>query len=717
MMRLVPSWLVGRPVVCALPLLAIAALRAPGASAQQAAPDSAVTRRGRTHLDSLVVSAPAPRRPRGYVAPSADALKTPTPLRDEPQSVTLVTRKLILDQSMQGMADVVRYVPGITMGQGEGHRDAPIIRGNITTSGFFLDGLRDDVQYMRDLYNVERVEAVKGANALLFGRGVGGGIINRVTKTADFAPVRELTLQGGSYDNRRAAIDVGQGLTGTLAGRLNAVYENSDQFRRDVNVERYGIAPTASLLLGGHTRLSAALERFSDRRTVDRGLPSLGGLPYAGDIRTFYGDPDQNRGTLTATSANLGLEHALADGVTFRQRAGVGVYDKFYQNLLPGAVNASAAQVSLSGYNATTGRTNAFSQSELTAIARTGRLRHTLLAGAEAGRQVSTNFRNTGYFGNTAATLSVPLDAPTVATPVTWRQSATDADNRTRVTTLALYAQDQLALTPAVQLLGGVRYERFDLQVDDHRTGAQLARVDNLISPRAGLVVKPVEPVSVYGSLGVGYLPSSGDQFASLTPTTSTLVPERFTNYEVGAKVELVTGLALTAAAYQLDRTNTTAPDPSDPTRLVQTGSQRSKGLEFGAMGRLTGAWELAAGYALQDAFISSRTAAAAPGQKVPLVPRHALSLWNRYQLAPAVGVGLGVTYRSDMFAAIDNSVTLPGYTRVDAAVFLRITPLMRAQVNVENLFDVRYYATSQGNNNIAPGSIRAVRATLIAGF
>src|SRR6478672_5979920 len=165
------------------------------------------------------------------------ATKTNALLRDVPQSVNVISQSVIADQQMRGMADVVRYLPGVTMAQGEGNRDQATIRGNNTTAGFFVNGMRDDVQYFRDLYNVERIEALKGANALIFGRGVGGGVLNRVTKVADWTPVRELSLQGGSYGNRRTALDVGQGISEGVALRLNGVYENSDLYRDEVNIE------------------------------------------------------------------------------------------------------------------------------------------------------------------------------------------------------------------------------------------------------------------------------------------------------------------------------------------------------------------------------------------------------------------------------------------------------------------------------------------------
>jgi catecholate siderophore receptor len=175
--------------------------------------------------------------------------------------------------------------------------------------------------------------------------------------------------------------------------------------------------------------------------------------------------------------------------------------------------------------------------------------------------------------------------------------------------------------------------------------------------------------------------------------------------------------LSLTTAAYRLDRTNSSAPDPLDATRTVQTGAQRTAGYELGASGAITRAWQIAGGFAAQRATIVSRTAAARAGATVPLVPRATLSLWNRYQLTRALGVGLGVVRQSRTFAAIDDAVTLPAFTRADGALYARLGRVLRAQLNVENLFDSRYYASAQGNNNIMPGAPRTVRASLTTEF
>jgi len=268
-----------------------------------------------------------------------------------------------------------------------------------------------------------------------------------------------------------------------------------------------------------------------------------------------------------------------------------------------------------------------------------------------------------------------------------------------------------------VQAIGGVRFDRFDLRYHNNRSGDALRRIDNVVSPRAGLVYKPRPDMSMYSSYSVSYLPSSGDQFSSLTATTETLEPERFRNYEVGAKWDVRESLALTGALFQLDRSNSSAPDPTNSARTVQTGAQRTTGWELGATGDVLPTWQIAAGVSSQTARIRSRTTAAAEGASVPLVPRSTVSLWNRVQLTQLLGVGLGAVHQARMYAAIDNAVTLPSFTRYDAALFVSLPWRTRAQLNVENALDTRYYGTSQGNNNIMPGASRTVRISLSTGL
>jgi catecholate siderophore receptor len=650
-------------------------------------------------------------------APSIrSATKTPTPLIDVPQSITIVTSELIKDQMMMSVGDVLRYVPGVMVHQGENNRDQIIVRGNSSSADFFVDGVRDDVQYYRDLYNLERIEALKGPNAMIFGRGGAGGVVNRVSKVAGFEGSREFSFQGGMFDNRRLTAGINQRLSDTVALRLDGMFEDSNSFRDYVSLERGGVTPTATIHAGPNTSVTLRYEYLKDTRTADRGITSFRGQPADVDRGTFYGNPELSDVHADVNVASGAIEHR-AGRFTIRNQTSIGNYDRGYQNFVPGAATADAAQVALTAYNNATDRTNVFNQTDFTSVVSTGRLRHTLLVGAEIGRQLTDNFRNTGFFNNAATSILVPFNSPTVFTPVTFRQSATDADNHLTTNLAAAYAQDQVALSQHLQVVGGLRFDRFALTYHNNRNGDTLARPDNLLSPRAGIVYKPIAPVSIYSSYSVSYLPSSGDQFSSLTVITEQLKPEQFRNYEVGAKWDARPALSVTTAAYRLDRTNTRSTDPNDPTRVVQTGSQRTKGYELGINGRVTPLWTIAGGYAYQDAFVTSATAAAAAGAQVGQVPHHTLSLWNNYQVHPRVGAALGILRRSDMFATIDNAVVLPGYTRVDAAGFVTLARQLRLQVNVENLLDTTYYINADSNTNISFGFPRAVRVGLTANF
>jgi catecholate siderophore receptor len=650
------------------------------------------------------------------ITETASATRTRTPLIDTPQSITVVTRELMRDQLMSSMGDVVRYVPGIQSHQGENNRDQVIIRGNSTSADFYVNGVRDDVQYYRDLYSLERVEALKGPNAMIFGRGGGGGVINRVVKEPFEMPLGEISLQGGSFGNKRAAGDWNRPLGAKAAIRGNMMYEDTNTFRNNVGLNRYGISPTFLWNPGKQTKLVFGYERFHDARVADRGISSFNNQPLDVPVRTFFGDPKQSPVRADVNMGAVTVEHQMGL-MNVRNRAQFAGYGRFYQNFVPGAVTADKLLVSLSSYNNATNRLNLFNQTDVSYVHSAGRIRQTLLGGMEIGRQYTDNFRSTGYFNNTATTLNAPVSNPSISAPITYRQSATDADNHIRTAVGAGYVQDQLELTRYLRVVAGLRFDRFSLNYHNNRNGDNLQRIDNLLSPRLGLIFKPKANVSAYGNYSVSYLPSSGDQFASLTTITQQVKPEKFTNYEVGMKWDLQRAISLTAAAYRLNRTNTRSTDPNDATRIVQTGSTRTNGVELGVNGTLTRKWRMVGGYAYQDAFISSATTAARAGAVVAQVPRHTFSLWNNYQVVRRVGAGVGLVNRAEMFAAIDNTVRLPGYTRVDAAVFVSLTEKIRLQGNVENLANSRYYSNADNNTNISPGSPRAAKVALTVRF
>jgi catecholate siderophore receptor len=648
------------------------------------------------------------------------ATKTETPLRDLPQSVSVTSAALIADQRMQGMADVVRYMPGVAMAQGEGNRDTPVLRGQTSTGDFFVDGVRDDLQYFRDTYNLERVEALKGPSGMIFGRGGTGGVINRVTRQAEMGAAREVAVQLGSWQNRRVTADLGQGLGERLAARVNALYEDTDSYRDGVGAERYGINPSLALRLGPSTTLRASYELFRDERTADRGVSSFAGRPLPGAASTFFGDPDRSRSRATVHVAAAGLEHAFTGDLELRSRWSYGDYDKFYRNVFPGAVDETGTKVALQAYDAATERRNAFQQTDLVLTTR-GRVAHTVLVGLELGRQETDSFRNTGYFtslGPDATSVLVPIATPTTTLPIEFRQSATDADSHGVARVAALYAQDQIALSTRFRAVIGLRADRFAVDLDNHRSGTRLSSEDNLWSPRVGLIFKPAASMSLYGSYGLSYQPRAGDQLASLSLTNQALDPEEFRSYELGVKWDLTPGLNLTAAVYRLERGNVAVPDPVQPSRSVLVDAQRTDGFELGLSGRLTRAWTVTGGYALQDGEITrSISSTARAGASLAHLPRHSASLWNRYELNSRWSAGLGAVYRGAAFASTDNRVALPAYTRLDAAIYCNLNAGWRVQLNIENLGDIEYFASANNNTNITPGSPRSFRAAVTARF
>ena len=270
------------------------------------------------------------------------------------------------------------------------------------------------------------------------------------------------------------------------------------------------------------------------------------------------------------------------------------------------------------------------------------------------------------------------------------------------------------------EIVAGLRFDRFELDITNLNNGEEFGRTDNLWSPRLGLIFKPMPNLSLYASYSRSYLPQSGDQFSGLALNTETLKPERFDNYELGAKWEPVEGLLATAAVYRLDRTNTRVANPDGSGTFLLSGEQRSKGIELGLERSISNDWQISAGYAWQKAEVTERTTACNPDTapcEVPLVPRHSFSLWSRYDFTKRLGAGLGVIARSKSYASISNLVKLPGYARVDGAIFYQITRDIEAQVNVENIFGADYFPNAHSDNNIAPGAPTNVKAAIRFGF
>ena len=652
-------------------------------------------------------------RPDGYdIEKTPTATKTQTPLVDVPQAISVISREQLDDQAIATLGDALRYVPGVTLGQGEGHRDQITLRGQNSTADFFVDGIRDDAQYYRPLYNVERVEVLKGANAMVFGRGGGGGVINRVSKAPEFSRTQG-SVSGGinSFGAWSLAADLGTPLSDQVGVRLNATYENFGNHRQLYGGHFVGITPTIGLQLGDTTSATLTYEYVEDRRLTDRGVPSRGGLPLTGYDNTLFGSPSTNRSEVTAHLVHGRIDHAFSDTLSANLSVQYANYDKFYSNVYPNAAVTGTNTVALAGYSNGTDRTNLIGQGNLIWKGSTGGILHTVLLGFEAGDQDTFNTRNNAVFPSGATvTLAETITIPPVTFPV--RTSASQSN----ASFWSVYAQDQIDIGEHIKLVGGLRYDHFNISSVNLVSGFSGQRSDGKWSPRIGLILKPRENVSVYASFAKSFLPQSGDQFAVLDATTEALAPEAFRNVEAGIKWDITPSLAFTTAVFRLDRSNTRATDPISG-MVVQSGSSRAEGIEFSLVGRAAEGLDLSLGYALQDGEIRSTTTAAPAGRKLAQLPRHQASAWARYNVTPRLGLGLGVIHQSSTWATISNAVLLPAFTRIDAAAYYKVSDAVTVQLNVENLTDTDYFPAAHTDNNISTGKPLSAKATLRVKF
>ncbi|MGE5490692.1 MAG: TonB-dependent receptor [Actinomycetota bacterium] len=680
---------------------------------------------------------------KGYRATrSATVTKTDTALRDVPQSIQVVPEEVIKDQGMTSIAQVLRYVPGTSVNLGEGGRDQPVLRGMSTNADFFIDGVRDDALYFRDPYNSERVEILKGPSGMAFGRGGAGGVINRVSKRPLEVPQNKADVTIGSCDAKRATVDLSDRISPTAGYRINAMVEDSGGFRQGYQLNRNAINPVFEFSPGAGTSLILSYEHLYDHRTVDRGISSLSGRPYNTSRETFFGNPDQSPSRITVDSFSARLEHGLTAATTVRNTFRATHYDTYRQNVESNSVIApsglNAGTLTIAAYAQANQRDNFFNQTEMESRQQIGGMEHVLLAGLELGRQVSDNTRITGFFNTAPGQTALAANGTTIvasggvtarvaaisphATVASWGAQASDANNRTTANVVALYVQDQVTLTPEWKAIVGLRHDRYSVAVDDKRAVNQdLSHTDKEFSPRAGLVWQPNAASSYYASYSYTFIPSG--ETLSLSTSNADLAPEKAENWEVGGKWDLSPRLSATAALFRLDRSNVKTRDPNDNTKLVLAGLQRTDGVEFGVQGQVTNNWQVFAGYAHLDAEVvkaiggSSSAAAVPAGRAVALVPKNAVSVWNKVDLRDGWGVGLGVVYQSSVYASTNNAVTLPSFVRADGAVYYQIDKKTRLALNVENLFDRNYYATAGNDNQILPGSPRNARLTLSTSF
>ena len=658
-----------------------------------------------------------------------NALKAPTPIIDVPQSLSIVTADQIARQGFNSIGEIISYVPGVNTSQGEGHRDTIVFRGVRSTADFYVDGVRDDVQYYRSLYNLEQVEILRGPNALLFGRGGSGGVLNRVTKKGEIGE----TFTGyqasvDSFGEIGVQIDTNVTAGDNAAFRLNAMYESLDNYRDFYEGERSGINPTARIKLSSSTLLDLSYEYVDHERFIDRGIPTgEEGRPVEEFTDIVFGDPELNTARLEAHLLRASLQHDFSDTLKGNITVFHGDYDKSYRNFYASSYDQAATpdEVTLDGYVDTSDRQNLLLSGNLVGQFETGRVGHTVVAGAEYIDTASDQDRFNSYWDTTlddTETFAVrrPLfldggagiNADGVPVSNSFTTDLND-DTRVSVDVYSAYAWDQIELTDWLQVVAGLRYDSFDIEVFNVPANDMRSRKDEKVSPRFGLILKPAENISVYASYSETFLPRSGEQFTDINGDKDKLEPDTFTNLEGGLKWDINPGLAFTAAVFEIEQSSPQVAD-DDPSTLDVIDSEIS-GVEVQLQGRVMPRWFVSAGYSFLDGEQVDRSGPT--GLRPAELPENMLSVWNNVRATDRLGFGLGLTYQDESFVNNSNTAILPAYTRVDAAAYYEVADDLRLQLNIENLTDEVYFPNAHSTHQVTVGAPVNARLALTGRF
>ncbi|MDO5056907.1 MAG: TonB-dependent siderophore receptor [Lautropia sp.] len=676
-------------------------------------PSAARREAGVSELDTVRVRASAEEP--GYRLPEAGtATRVAVPLRDVPQTVNVLPQQLLRDQGVLSVQDAVRNVAGVGLSHGDGQRDQVTIRGFSAMSDQFVDGLRDDALYFRDLSNIEQLELVKGPAAVLYGRGSSGGLLNRITKKPGI-DLSELVLTLGSRKQRRGEFDLARAPGDSdFSYRLTGALEKAESYRNQQFLDRKAVAPTVQWQPSAATRVLWQADYLSDRRLTDFGVPALNGRPVAVPAGTYYGAAngrDVDFSQARVASSTLTVEHTFGSGLMLRNALRYYDYSLDRHNTTPGRVNAAARTATLGRGAIARDEQGVFNQTELKGRAGWAGIEHQWLVGMELGRQRKDQQVHSGGSVGTVDLFNPvgPLLPLAIAgTPGT--------DNHGIFKVASLYVQDMLSLAPQWKALAGVRYDRFRQETHEHQAGKpDLSRTDKAWSPRVGVVYQPQADVSYYMSMSKSFQPS-GEGFA-LSASNADIAPEETTAYEAGMKWDLSHRLSATASVFQARRTHIKATDPVT-NRVQPLGTQRTRGAELSLSGRLPGGWESWVSYAYLDARITRSPAVsegvAVQGKRATLTPRHAASAWLTRDIGHGFGVGGGVYAVGRRYANPSNTVVLPGYATVDAMAYYR-RAAMDVQLRLGNLFDRAYYVSAHGfaSNYNMPGAPRSVQLTL----
>lgn len=675
--------------------------------------------RSRTDLPSITVTAWLGNQ--NYLAPvTGTATGTDTPTLNVPQSIQVIPAAVLRDQGALSLGDAIRNAPGVALRQGEGNRDELYIRGVKTKSDFFMDGLRDDSLYYRDLYNVAHVDVLQGPAAILFGRGGAGGLINLVTKPADGQPMREVSVETGSWGHLRGTFDVGGSMGASAAFRVMGMGEDSRSYRDHFYLQRHAINPKFRFQLGDRTQLDLGVSYLNDHRFDDRGVPSRDGRPVDVPRGKYFGSVEQNLSRSRVEAFDAAITHRFSDQVTLGNAFRVTDNKRLWVMAYPGSAVNADDELKLDTYARTVDRLSYFDRAQLVVDFDSGSaVTHKLLVGTEISWQ-RDNDRQLLPDEGKKKTLPgfYPLSNP-ISLPVTMHKI--DFDNHAVGKEFGVYVQDQISIGSHWMALLGVRRDRYSVSAHYLKPGVTpnyTHEVDSEWSPRAGLIFKPVENDSVYASVTRTYTPNAFNLAVSQKkPDTANLPPEKDTNYEIGNKLDLLGGrLSFTAALFQLNLRHVLTDKADGSGDKIMAGAERNRGYSLALEGALTERWSVYANYSRLNAVITRDTEDAKAGNREGLVPRQQFSVWTRYAFNDNWGVGGGLRGESAKHTSYTNDVLLPGYVQGDVMAYYQ-AERYRFQLNVNNVTDRKYYSTANGDNEIMPAAPRNVMLRVSVNF
>jgi len=652
-----------------------------------------------------------------------NSLKPPVPILDVPQSVSVITDEEIKNQGFREIGDIIRYSPGVNTSQGEGHRDAVVFRGVRSTADFYQDGVRDDVQYYRSLYNVEQLEILRGPNALLFGRGGTGGLINRVTKKAEIGEAfGSFDFGADSFGAADLAVDANFATSDTTAVRLNLHTDQLANHRDFYEGERYGINPTVKIV-AGDTIVDLSYETADHERFIDRGIPTANNRPVESLKDVVFGVEGLNLQTLEASILRANIAHDYSDNGKFNMSFTSSDFKKMYKNLYAAGYDASANTVKLDGYLDPTERQNMILNANVVNEFSNGSTSGTLLVGLEFVDTDNKNYRYNTFFNNRAGSdAGEPTDQQifNITRPLNIAKTSTGLDStvgyktdlksssESDITVTSFYLQGDIDFSDNWKMIIGGRLDNFDITVTDVKKSQDQSRKDDMFSPRFGVIYKPEETMSLYVSYSESFLPRSGEQYKKLDASGAALDPDVFKNTEIGYKYDISDALIFSAAIF--DSESTRAEKDNETGELNEIRGLEVEGVEIELSGDIDDQNNLTFGYTSLDGVTSK-------GTKQPReLPNQMLSLWYSYQANETFGFGLGVTHQAESFIKdTSNGSTgpaLPDYTRVDFALYVNASDNDVVRVHIENLTDELYFPHSHSTHQASVGESLSARVS-----